>query len=239
MIAPTVIAGATLMVTLLACRKVERHPNAEPQALPPSPAALIAPQATPAPAPPPNPQTCPADRARSLIAVAELRDCSATGDECSAACAKSDASACLSRASVLQRMPDREAEAIALFGRACELGLAIACTNFGASEWSRGGDAGCARRAFDKACAVGEPFACGMIGRMMVEAARDEQSRSAARAYLEATCQRIGGPPCKMLATYLTADLLGAYDPEQIRALIERACDGGDTSACADLGGAP
>ena len=31
----------------------------------------------------------------------------------------------------------------------------------------------CARRTFEKACSADEPFACGTVGRMMLEAGLD------------------------------------------------------------------
>ena len=230
---------ALVALALFACKKVERHPpvsNQPAQGL--SPAAQAQQSAPPvvgsAAADPSS--KCVADRVTSLAVTAVDRaDCTAEDDACKIDCAAGDASACFFRGAKLQGIPQRTEEAIALFGRACELGLAIACTNHGASIWMRADDAACARRVFEKACAVKEVFACGMIGRMRVSAAQTDEQRAAARAYFERTCQELAGAPCKMLANHLVANELGPFDAAQIRPLLERACQGGDASACQDL----
>jgi hypothetical protein len=236
---------AVVALALFACKKVERHPpvaNQPAQGLSPAAQAqqqLPQPAVTGSavPAAPLDPTSkCVADRVTSLAVVAVDRaDCTTGDDSCKIDCAAGDASACFFRGAKLQGMPERIEEAVALFGRACELGLAIACTNHGASIWTRADDAACARRVFEKACAVKEVFACGMIGRMMVSSAQSDEQRAAARAHLERTCQELGGAPCKMLANHLVANELGPFDGAVIRPLLERACQGGDASACQDL----
>ena len=234
---------AVVVLALLACKKVERHPPVANQPTQGSPAAQAqAPQQLAQPAvagsaAPVDPSSkCVADRVTSLAVVAVDRaDCTTGDDSCKIDCAAGDASACFFRGAKLQGIAERTEEAVALFGRACELGLAIACTNHGASLWTRADDAACARRVFEKACAVKEVFACGMIGRMMVSSAQNDEQRAAARAHLERTCQELAGAPCKMLANHLAANELGPFDAAQIRPLLERACQGGDASACQDL----
>lgn len=248
------LAVVLVLLAGSACKKVERYsdpetssptwgqtPTVTPSPSPspsPSPAPTVAP--TPIPPAPPPPPDCVATQVDALTAIPEDRDdCTTGNDKCKTDCDGGNASACFFRATVLQSLPDRADEAITLFGKACVGGLAIACTNHGASLWTSREDEAtsrCARAVFEKACAVKEPFACGMIGRMLVKAARDDGQRAAARLYLQKTCDELSGPPCKMLATALQSNTLGPYDGSTIRALLQRACDGGDPSACADLG---
>lgn len=229
-----------LIVALVACKKVDRYPPTQgSQQVATAPAAAT----TPAPAPPPSTGggACLADQLGALDQeVQERTDCTPDNDACAADCAAGNASACLFRAMAVQNAPGRVAEALELFGAACRGGLAIACTNLGAGLWNQpSADQACVRRLFDKACAADESFACGMIGRMMVRAATDDTGRQAARTYLENLCNQRGGPPCKMLANYLQSGELGTAPADQIRALLQRACEGGDSSACQDLGAQP
>jgi hypothetical protein len=62
-----------------------------------------------------------------------------------------------------------------MFGKACRLGLAIACTNHAAGTWASNhteDELACAQRTFSKACDVAERFACGMPGRLAFESCR-------------------------------------------------------------------
>jgi hypothetical protein len=125
-------------------------------------------------------------------------------------------------------------EAAHLYRQSCLLGAANACTNYAAQLWTQqhsDEQALCARRTFEKACAAKEPFACGMVGRVMLEdtnPARYEEGRK----YLEAACDTLGGFPCRVLAKHLESGSLGSYAPERITTLLARACAGGDTVAC-------
>jgi TPR repeat protein len=201
-----------------------------------APAAVA--QQAPAPA---APTGCVADRITTLILAGDEREDCTGGetDPCAIDCERGSAPACFYRASAIQG--EREAEALQLFGRACELGHALGCTNYAASIWVRNDDAAintCARRIFDKACAVKEPFACGMIGRMVISLAQDAAEVERGRVYLEKVCDELGGPPCKMLANHLQS-AGAAGDPAKIKSLLSRACEGGDPSACRDLEQAP
>jgi hypothetical protein len=116
------------------------------------------------------------------------------------------------------------------------LGEANACTNYGAGIWS--GEASdeelsCARRTFEKACAAKEPFACGMVGRVMLES-MTPPAYAEGRRYLEGACGKIGGFSCRVLAMHLESGKLGEYRPEAIRTLLGRACAAGDPNACGD-----
>jgi TPR repeat protein len=121
-----------------------------------------------------------------------------------------------------------------LFRRACLLGAANACTNYAATIWAgthTEGQLACATKTFEKACAANEPFACGMVGRLMIENTTPPQFAEG-RRYLEAACDRVGGFPCRVLAKHLETGKLGSYRPEVIHTLLARACADGDHDAC-------
>jgi TPR repeat protein len=123
-----------------------------------------------------------------------------------------------------------------LYRRACLLGVANACTNYAAAIWAKNPAAAeltCARRIFEKACAASEPFACGMVGRVMLESTTPPPLAEG-RKYLEDACNGVGGFPCRVLARHLESGKLGDYDPQRIRALLKQACDGGDPDACGE-----
>jgi TPR repeat protein len=121
-----------------------------------------------------------------------------------------------------------------LYRRACVLGDANGCTNYAASVWTGKAskeEEACARRTFEKACAVKEQFACGMVGRVMLES-DGAPDIAEARHYLQSACDRIGGFSCRVLAKHLESGKLGPHDPTSTPTLLERACDGGDVYAC-------
>ena len=90
-----------------------------------------------------------------------------------------------------------------------------------------------ARRIFEKSCAAKEPFACGMVGRLMLESTKPPPTAEG-RKYLEKACADVGGFPCRVLAKHLESGRLGAYDPATIRTLLAQACVGGDPDACGE-----
>ena len=227
---PTILWVVALAGGATSCKRVDRHPKPEPATAAPSPAALAQPAGA---------TGCVADRIGTLALGGDERsDCTTGDDVCRVDCERGSAPACFWRASALQNDAARAGEAMQLFARSCELGHALGCTNHAAGLWVNGDAAesnACARRVFDKACAVKEPYACGMIGRMIITHAPDDAERARGRAYLESACEELSGPPCKMLANHLESGQLGAYDPQAIKTLLSRACDGGDASACDDL----
>lgn len=141
---------------------------------------------------------------------------------------------CVALAYSAEKDSTSQNEAQALYLRACDLGLANACTNYAASIWVGTTSAEqntCARRTFESACLANEQFACGMVGRVMVESTEPPPTAEA-RRYLETSCDRIGGFSCRVLAKYLEAGKLGDYQPGLIASLLGRACVGGDPDAC-------
>jgi len=155
---------------------------------------------------------------------------------CRVACEKGDVSACLGFAVALESDPGTAEQADTWFQRACELGAAIGCTNHAAKLWaSKDAEANlaCARRTFVRACDAGEPFGCGMAGRLILDGATSREDVQQGKAFLEASCERLSGFPCRVLAMKLEAGFLGGYEPGRIEALLRRACEGGDPDACA------
>lgn len=174
-----------------------------------------------------------ADKIATLRLLPTVPDCTDNW-VCHAQCLAGDAASCLGLAYAAQRDPTTEAEAARLFHRGCLLGSANACTNYAAGLWAREHTAdqlACARRTLEKACAVKERFACGMVGRVMLES-MTPAPLAEGRRYLERACAEIGGFPCRVLAKHLESGRLGDYRPELIPALLARACAGGDPDAC-------
>ena len=55
----------------------------------------------------------------------------------------------------------------------------------------------CAHRTFEKACHAKEAFACGMIGRLMLEDPATPDQTKEGRRYLEAACDELDGSPAE------------------------------------------
>jgi hypothetical protein len=173
-------------------------------------------------------ETCIADSIGTLQRFASIPACTRFDLQCRVDCLSGDAAKCVGLAYA--------ADSPFYFHRACVLGSAIGCTNFAAGIWARKHSAGqlkCIRRTFEKSCAANEPFACGMVGRIMIEAGKPP-AFAEGRKYLQAACDRVGGFPCRVLAKHLESGKLGAYPPGTIRTLLARACEGGDPDACGE-----
>ncbi|HUS68307.1 MAG TPA: hypothetical protein VMZ28_27420 [Kofleriaceae bacterium] len=179
---------------------------------------------------------CVLDRAETLELDWEKPDgCGAEDAQCRDACLAGDAASCLARAFSVQKLTDREEESTLLFLRACERGLAIACTNYAAALWASSTSEpsqACAARLFEATCAVKEPFGCGMSGRMILDAAEGPDEIARGRSVLERGCKEAGGFACRALALHLESGELGPVDPKRIVELLARACETGDEDAC-------
>ncbi len=181
-------------------------------------------------------ESCIADSIRSLELTPSVPKCGAKDWLCRAKCRVGNAEACLGVAYALEKNPLNETEATRFHKRACLLGEAIACTNHAASIWANDHtekQLSCARITFDKACAIGEPFACGMVGRLMLENTTPPQFAEA-RKYLESACDKASGFPCRVLAMHLESGKLGSYEPDLIQTLLAQACSAGDPDACGE-----
>jgi TPR repeat protein len=182
---------------------------------------------------------CLADRmGKLLIDVKQSPDCGkdAADFKCARACGRGDAAACEEHAVAIDKGGETyDEEAHRLYQKACELGVAIACTNFAADLWTTSDYASlaCAQRIFQKTCDADEPWGCGMLGRMLIEdddATRADRAR--ARAMLERACDRLGSFSCRVLAMELEGGNLGPYKRSQTRKLRARACATGDSDGC-------
>lgn len=94
-----------------------------------------------------------------------------------------------------QRAERRAEAALALYRRACLLGVASGCTNAGANlRYARGEGKGaatddCPEQTFERVCAqVGDPWACTMIGRAWAHGDHAPKDPARARAALEKAC---------------------------------------------------
>lgn len=197
-------------------------------------AALTSCQQTASPGPPD--QACVTDSVGSLRLISSVPDCSAHGSVCRIKCFAGDAASCLGLGYAANKDSRAAGDAARFYRRACLLGEANACTNYAATLWS--GDhsddqLACAQRTFEKACSAKEHFACGMLGRVMLESTTSPQYEEG-RRYLEGACEELSGFPCRVLAKHLETGKLGEYSPERIRDLLARACDGGDPDACGE-----
>jgi TPR repeat protein len=135
---------------------------------------------------------------------------------------------------ILQPQPDKGLEAHGLFLKACRLGLANACTNWAAGEWvfELGQSPQCMRAVFGKACNLGDMFACGMAGRILIRDPSFPGDVVRARILLEMACER-DPATCNLLAMSVEDGRLGPPDPVRATHLYNRACDGGNTDVCA------
>ena len=178
--------------------------------------------------------SCVVDSIGTLRHLHSLPTCTSGDWSCQVKCQFGDGASCLGLAYSAEKDSKRQDEARELYLRACVLGEANACTNYAAKIWvekSSDEKLACARRIFEKSCTAEEPFACGMVGRVMLESTTPPPYAEGPR-YLETACGQVGGFSCRVLAKHLESGKLGEYRPELIRSLLGRACAGGDPDAC-------
>jgi hypothetical protein len=187
-------------------------------------------------APPPGGLACPAAAAGGVSTTLE-RGIDCTGvPSCRRDCRGGDAHACYVLGTALERVAATEAEAAIAFHRSCELGHAGGCTNYAAKLWAGDTELACAATLFQRTCDAGEGFGCGMVARLVLEGepAPDDAARAKMRTHLGASCERVSGFPCRVLARHLESGAFGAYDAAEIPRLLARACAGGDRDGCGD-----
>jgi len=181
-------------------------------------------------------ESCVAESVGTLHLLSTVPQCPFDDWICRVKCTVGDGASCLAMAYAAEENTPATDEASRLYHRGCLLGVAIACTNYAAHIWA--GEASddrlaCARRTFEKACAVKEPFACGMVGRFLLESTTPVPYAEG-RRHLETTCAELGGFSCRVLAKHLESGKLGEYRPEDIQGLLKRACAGGDPDGCGE-----
>jgi len=160
-------------------------------------------------------------------------------DACEADCASSRAYGCFAMALVHEQNDDDQ-RAGKYYRRACQLGAPIACTNFGAQAFAGKGNVApaCALTLFESACATGEAFGCGMVGRVYAEGFGIAPDPARAQKVLDSSCKALGGFPCFALGLYLRKGTFGEADPDGARRAFERACATKYKPACAEAEGA-
>ncbi len=191
------------------------------------------------PAPPPPPvasSECVADELGELRMQKEpYTGCARQAASCVDRCVKGDADACMTHSHTLAEQGAREESALYL-ARACQHGLAIACTSYGADVVLAGTptakDTACARRLFGAACTVHEPRGCALEGKLMADAVTTPAERATVRAHLEHLCTELPGFTCRIYAYALERGQLGDHTPEDVAELMRRACQGRDVGAC-------
>jgi hypothetical protein len=163
---------------------------------------------------PSGPSKCIADRTPARLVLSTVIDCAgAERDRCVAACDGGDGQACRALAHELEAGVDGDFDtqadadpegAALLFARACHLGDASACTNYGAYLlYAAGGidpDPACAARLHAMTCDAGDAWGCGMRGRELGNGLGVAQDVAAARTLLADSCKTYGGFPCDVLA---------------------------------------
>lgn len=132
-----------------------------------------------------------------------------------------------------------------VYGRACEMGNVLGCTNYGATLRLHEKDPArlaCAADLFARACEAREAYGCAMLGGAYMDGEGVPRDGSKALTALLKGCDislvHHDGVAiaCEELATLLRAM---PSDPT-VKASIERAeriaCDAGSAKACANLG---
>jgi hypothetical protein len=184
----------------------------------------------------PPTKSCIADELPPLRAKWQLRANCIADDRpwCYAACTAGDGDACFDVAIARQSAGEPAGD---LFERACRLGVAPGCTNYGAEAWAGNVQLSsrCTFEMFERSCEANEVFGCGMIGRMLVEH-HDPFLQLSGMARLVGACHRFSGPPCRFLAYYIEKGMLGPPDRSLIKTLMVDACEGGDRGACGEHG---
>jgi len=158
-----------------------------------------------------------------------------SGPPCGEACLAGDAVACYRRGVEIQEQNGPPDAAEAMYLHACQGGLAIGCTNYAAGVGVHSDtDSACAKRLFEKACAVDEAFACGMFGRVLIEEATPAHTEQIerGRAILDQSCKKLGQFPCRVLALETELGHFGPPDVATVQELFARACATGDSDAC-------
>jgi TPR repeat protein len=186
---------------------------------------------------------CLADALASPLDVSPLLQCPGEVDTCRAACDGGDLEMCVTLAYTLERDVTTRREGFAAYGRACEGGVPIACTNYGSYildgiEGVVGADPDCAHRIHRWSCEHEEveSWGCGMVGLELLRGQGTVPDLDEARRVLEQACDVRGGFACDVLGTAFEQGALGGDpDPERARALYQRGCDTGNPSACEDL----
>jgi TPR repeat protein len=166
------------------------------------------------------------------------------GDELEITCDQGDGRACHQLGQMHARVED-DAEASALYLRACELEDWRACGDAGArllNGWGVTPDSKRGLELMERGCAHGEPYPCWLLGNTLMESESRAQKRRAVRL-IEGACRGGVGSACERLAELTALRRVAAENrARRVRELIgealryfERACESGDGRACVQL----
>jgi hypothetical protein len=154
-----------------------------------------------------------------------------------AACERGDAPACARLGHRLNYVTnDREGRRVAAaLAKGCAARVPVACAGQAVSLTRTVVAADVARglELLRTTCAAGEPFACGQLAEIEIRGEFGvKANKDAGRRRARAACDKHGGWPCMASIAGLDQKKEG---PRLLK-VTHRACDGGDASACYQLG---
>lgn len=137
--------------------------------------------------------------------------------------------------SVHHEVEGRAQRAKDFYARACVLGSAVACTNYGAGVLNASADPSeertCAQRIFERTCRAGEiEWGCPMLAPMI---APEDPERALELA--NRSCEETGRFGCRVLAIGWSDGWFGEPNPALAEAAHRRACANGQEDSCAEL----
>lgn len=140
----------------------------------------------------------------------------------------------------LRTMETDPAAGLALFIRACEGGVAAACTNAGvlsARAQPRNGPQAVAYAR--QGCTSGDTLGCDNLGIYLLRGFQgdvSESDKTEGRRLLEEGCTRGNHASCGILGWELSVGPNFIHDDIRARSLLTRACESGDWGPCGTLG---
>ena len=193
-------------------------------------------------APPPAPASaCIADRVPDPVPEQDrIVVCEGAERSCRTWCESGRAGACMALAYIAEKDDVTRLEAVQLYGRACELGLLIGCTNHGAYLLDGGPgieletDPACAVRLHQLACDGGETWGCGMLGYELARGTGIDRDLVRARTVLETACAELRSFSCAVLGDLLEQGSFGDLYKDEAAAAYRAACESGYEDSCAD-----
>ena len=220
----------------IACGK--QHAPSPPTTTTPPPAPAIA--AAGAPCPSLDPKVAaerkPEDHAASAWQSCDKDDLAA----CEAECNRGVASTCVKLANSIATHAHDVARELSYYKRACDLGSASGCTNYGATLRQPGAprvSAECATGFFERGCSGDDAWGCAMLGMAIDTGEGAPRDPALARRALERACFRDDAPEDigdagQTFAEKLESGALGPADAATVRRAYAAACKYGAPAAC-------
>ncbi|MBP8810422.1 MAG: SEL1-like repeat protein [Kofleriaceae bacterium] len=153
-----------------------------------------------------------------------------------ALCDRDEVAACW-RLGALLYDDGRPVDGARLFARACDAGLAAACTSLGNAAYTGRGapwEVARARELYRRACDAGDDLGCANLGELDELGVGAPPDPAAAVALYQRACDDVAIAGCARLAAAHVSGL-GGVDRDRPRALAlaTRACDAGNAEGCA------